>query len=322
MTKECEQINLEKNNSLVYQHSKRNFNSEILQCIGNTPLIKLDKILRHYNISKDISIYAKAEWFNPGGSVKDRPALKMIEDGEKRGRLNHKKIILDSTSGNTGIAYALIGAVKGYKVKLVVPENVTLERKKILKAYGAEIVFSDPLQSSDGAQKEAIRIYNKEPEKYFMPCQYNNPANPLAHFETTGVEIWEQTQGEVTHFIAGIGTSGTLMGTGRRLKLFNPQIKIYAAEPQEALHGLEGLKNMSVSIVPAIYKEKELDGKIKIPTEESLTIADTLAKIEGLLVGHSAGGALYACFKLAQQIKKGTIVTVFPDGGDRYLSTT
>jgi len=322
MTKECEQINLKKTTDLIYQKVKRNFNQEILQCIGNTPLIKLNKILRHYNISKDISIYAKAEWFNPGGSVKDRPALKMIEEGEKTHRLTPAKIILDSTSGNTGIAYALVGAVKGYKVKLVVPENVTLERKKILTAYGAEIVYSDPLQGSDGAQKEAIRIYNKNPEKYFMPCQYNNPANPLAHFETTGVEIWEQTQGEITHFIAGIGTSGTLMGTSRRLKLFNPQIKVYAAEPAEALHGLEGLKNMSVSIVPAIYKEKELDGKIKIGTEESLEVANNLAKIEGLLVGHSSGGALVACFKLARQIKKGVIVTIFPDGGDRYLSTT
>ena len=287
----------------------------VLESIGNTPLIRLNHLGKDY---PGVEIYAKAEWRNAGGSVKSRPALKMIEDGEQSGRLTKDKIILDSTSGNTGIAYALIGKVKGYKVKLVMPANVCKERKGLMADfYGAEIVTSSPFEGSDGAIILAKKIYEENPELYFMPDQYNNDANWKAHYETTAPEIWEQTQGRITHFLAGIGTGGTIMGNTRRLREFNPAIQCLAVEPAEELHGLEGLKHMASSIVPGIYKEDELDGKISVHTEDSYNMVETLEKEEGILVGHSAAGATVGALELAKRIEKGVIVTVFPDSCER-----
>jgi cysteine synthase B len=290
----------------------------ILQRIGNTPLIRirhLEKEFRH------ITFYAKAEWFNPGGSVKDRPALRMIEEAERTGELTVEKIILDSTSGNTGIAYALIGAAKGYRVKLVMPENVNEERREIVKAFGAEVVFTPALEGSDGAIREARRLHLESPGVYFMPDQYNNPFNWRAHFDGTGPEILDQTHGEVTHFVAGIGTSGTLMGTGRFLKRHNRDIRVIAAEPDDALHGLEGLKHMASSIVPGIYDPSVYDEKVSVPTEAAYELAHDLARSEGLLVGNSSGAAVYAARQVARETSEGVVVMVFPDGGDRYLSS-
>jgi cysteine synthase B len=290
----------------------------ILEQIGNTPL------LRFVNITKEfdrVSIYGKAEWFNPGGSVKDRPALRMIEEGERTKVLTRDKAILDSSSGNTGIAYALIGAVKGYRVELAVPRNVSQERKRLLQAYGAHVIYTDPLTGSDGAIREAHRRYEDNPEKYFMPDQYNNPANWWAHYDTTGPEIIEQTKGHITHFVAGVGTSGTLMGTGRRLREFNPRIQIAAVLPDEDLHGIEGLKHMETAIVPGIWNAQFPDLKVAVRTEDAYSMARRLALEEGILVGQSAGAAVYAALQLARQISEGVIVTILPDAGDRYFST-
>ena len=287
----------------------------VLKAIGNTPLIRIHNLGKEF---KDVDIYAKAEWKNAGGSVKSRPALKMIENGEKSGKLTKDKIILDSTSGNTGISYALIGKVKGYKVKLVMPANVCKERKGLMADfYGAEIVTSSPFEGSDGAILLARKIYEKNPDLYFMPDQYNNDSNWQAHVETTAPEIWNQTNNRVTHFLAGIGTGGTIMGTSRGLRKLNPIIKCYAVEPAESLHGLEGLKHMPTSIVPGIYKEDELDGKISVPTDEAYDMVETLEKQEGILVGHSSAAALVGALRLASQIEKGVIVTVFPDSCER-----
>lgn len=298
------------------EQKKRTVYRSVLDLIGNTPLLKISKLTRGV---KNVAIYAKAEWYNPGGSVKDRAAKKMIEEGERSGQLTRDKIILDSTSGNTGIAYALIGNLKGYKVELVMPANVGKEKRTMMLAYGAKIVFSDPLLGSDGAQIMADEMYNREPDKYFMPCQYNNRANIQAHYETTGVEIIEQTEGMITHFITGVGTSGTLMGTGLRLKEFNRDIQVFSIEPEESLHGIEGLKHLKTSIVPGIYDETLLDGKIFVKTEDAYKMADLLAKEEGFLVGYSSGAALQGALQLAESIEKGVIVTVFPDSGERYL---
>jgi S-sulfo-L-cysteine synthase (O-acetyl-L-serine-dependent) len=292
--------------------------NSILEQIGKTPL------LRFVNITKEfdrVSIYGKAEWFNPGGSVKDRPALRMIEEGERTTVLTRDKVILDSSSGNTGIAYALIGAVKGYRVELAVPRNVSQERKRILQAYGAHVIYTDPLAGSDGAIREAHRRYEDNPEKYFMPDQYNNPANWWAHYDTTGPEIIEQTKGQITHFVAGVGTSGTLMGTGRRLREFNPRIQIASVLPAEDLHGIEGLKHMETAIVPGIWNEQFPDLRLEVRTEDAYTMARRLALEEGILVGQSGGAAVYAALQLARQITEGVIVTILPDAGDRYFST-
>ncbi len=300
---------------------KKVIRSSILERIGNTPLLKIDKITSGLK-NKDVEIYAKAEWFNPGGSVKDRPALRMIEEAEKSGELHHHKTIIDSTSGNTGIAYAFIGAAKGYKVTLVMPLNVSEERKRIVRAFGANIVFTDPLLGSDGAMVEAKRIVDEDPSKYFYADQYNNPANWMAHFDTTGVEIWEQTSGGVTHFIACMGTSGTFMGTGRRLKKNNPDIRVISVEPATPIHGLEGMKQMATSVVPGIYDEHFPDRKIEVETDDAYDAVKRLASEEGFFVGYSSGAALVASLKVASEIESGMIVTVFPDRGDRYLSTS
>ncbi|MBW7956715.1 MAG: cysteine synthase [Deltaproteobacteria bacterium] len=293
--------------------------NSVLDLVGNTPLVKINNIAR--DLPPEVEVYAKLEGYNPGGSVKDRAALNMIEDAEASGRLTKDKVILDSTSGNTGIAYAWIGAVKGYKVELVVPANVSEERKKILHAFGAKVIFSNPLEGSDGAIRLAWKLYVDDPEKYCKLDQYNNPSNPLAHFNGTGVEIYEQTGGRVTHFVASIGTGGTVMGTGRRLKEYSKDIRVIAVEPATPFHGLEGLKHMASSIVPGIYHEEELDEKIPAPTEESYEMAKRLAREEGLLVGQSSGAAMWAALEVAKKLKKGVVVAIFPDGGDKYLST-
>lgn len=283
--------------------------------IGLTPLVKISRLSRHL---KNVEIFAKAEWLNPGGSVKDRPALKIIEDAERSGKLTKQKILLDSTSGNTGISYAMIAAIKGYKVELVVPGNIGEERKKALEAYGAKLIFSDPLLGPEGAMDEARRIYESNPSKYFLADQFNNQSNWKAHYETTGVEILHQTDGKVTHFVACVGTGGTLMGTGRRLKEFNPSIKLYGVQPDSAFHGIEGLRHIASSTRPGIYDDSILDGLFFIRTEDAYEAARLLAEKEGLWVGPSSGAALLASLRLAESIEKGVIVTVFPDGGARY----
>ncbi len=244
----------------------------------------------------------------------------MIEDGEARGLLTRGKTILEATSGNTGIGLAMIGAVKGYSVKLVVPENVSPERKTVLQAYGAELVLTDPLEGMDGAISQARLIYGSEPDRYFYPDQYNNPANWQAHYRTTGVEIWEQTGGQVTHFVAGIGTSGTLMGTGCRLKDYNPDVEVVAVEPADELAVIEGLKHMETSIVPGIYDPTFADRKIAVETEVAHTMARRLTQEEGLFVGISAGAAMWAALQVARESDEGVVVVLLPDGGEKYLS--
>jgi cysteine synthase B len=290
-----------------------------LDLVGNTPLVELRRV--RDGLAPGVRLFAKLEGFNPGGSVKDRPALKMIEDGLARGALVPGKTILDSTSGNTGIALAMVGAALGYPVELVMPGNVSTERKKVVAAFGAKVIYSDPLEGSDGAIRLCRTILKEAPERYFKPDQYNNPANSLAHYETTGPEIWTQTDGRVTHFIAGIGTGGTIMGTGRYLKERNPAVQIIAAEPDDAFHGLEGLKHMATSIVPGIFHEDELDRKIGVPTDEAYDMVYRLGREEGLLVGQSCGAALVAALGVARGLREGTVVVLFPDFGDRYLST-
>jgi cysteine synthase B len=289
---------------------------EAWELVGNTPLLRL----RNIAASNTVEIYAKAEWFNPGGSVKDRPALNMILDGERSGKLAPGKIILDATSGNTGIAYAWIGAARGYKVRLALPQNASEERKRILQSYGAELVLTNPLEGSDGAIREARRLYAESPDVYFYPDQYNNLANWKAHYETTALEIWEQTSGRVTHFVAGLGTSGTFVGTARRLKELNREIKTISFQPDSPFHGLEGLKHMASAIVPGIYDPGLADEDYEISTETAHEYTRRLGKCEGLLVGVSSGAALACALMVANNIESGVIVTVFPDGGDKYLS--
>ena len=310
--------------TLKYADKKGSFNKSslndfsILKRIGRTPLIKIKNLTR--NISPEVNVYAKAEWFNPGGSVKDRAALNMILEGEKKELLNHNKIILDATSGNTGIAYAMIAAVKGYNVKLVLPSNASKERKKILSAYGAEVVLTDPLEGTDGSQKIAKEIYENDREKYFYPDQYNNPANWQAHYKTTANEIWQQTWGEITHFICGLGTTGTFTGTSKRLKELNPEVQCIEFQPDSPLHGLEGLKHLPTSRIPVIYNELLHDRMLEVSTEESYAMVKQLAREEGLFVGISSGASMAASLKVANEIESGTIVTIFADGGIKYLS--
>tara|TARA_B100001250_G_C19816948_1_gene799020 strand:- start:3742 stop:4728 length:987 start_codon:yes stop_codon:yes gene_type:complete len=295
----------------------KNGRVSIVEQIGNTPLLKI----KDSDIPDGVEVYAKLEYFNPGGSVKDRPAKRMIEDGEREGLLVKGKTILDSTSGNTGIAYAMIGAAKGYSVKLAMPSNVSRERKAILAAYGAEVVYTDPGELSDGAILEARRLLEAAPELYFKPDQYNNPSNWKAHLDTTAPEIWEQTGGRVTHFVASIGTSGTVMGTGRGLKAFNSEIKVVAVEPSDPFHGIEGLKHMESSIVPGIYDESFLDFKVSVDTEVAYDVSLRLPQQHGVLVGQSSGASYWAAIEVARQLNEGVVVTIFCDGGDRYMST-
>ena len=290
--------------------------------IGNTPLLSFRRVTAH--LPQDINIYAKAEWMNPGGSVKDRAAYNIIRTAERDGQLTPDKTIMDSTSGNTGIAYAMIGAAKGYNVKLFLPENASPERIKILRAYGVDIVFTDPLEGSDGAIEAVRELAAKEPDKYFYANQYNNPANWQAHYYSTGIEIWNQTQGNVTHFVAGLGTSGTLMGTGRRLKEYNADVQVVAMQPDSPFHGLEGLKHMETAITPGIYDDSFADRNVSVRTEDSHEMARRLAREEGYLVGISAAAAMVASINIANELaengKSGTIVTLFPDNAYKYLS--
>lgn len=289
----------------------------VTETVGNTPLLELPNIARE---TPGVSIYGKAEWYNPGGSVKDRPALWMIRVGEESGELTPQKTILDATSGNTGIAYAWIGAALGYKVKLCMPKNASEERKKILRAYGVEFVLTDPGEGSDGAIREARRLYSEEPEHYFYPDQYSNPANPRAHYESTAPEIWEQTEGEITHFVAGLGTSGTFIGTATRLKELNPEIGAISFEPDSPFHGLEGMKHMESAIVPSIYDPMIADENRRTPTEDAYDMVKRVAREEGILIGISAGAAVATALQVAREIEYGTVVTIFCDGADKYLS--
>jgi cysteine synthase B len=292
----------------------------LLERIGNTPLLRLERMGADFPNAK---FYAKAEWFNPGGSVKDRAAYSMIREGERTGALQPGKIILDATSGNTGIAYAMIGAALGYRVKLCLPSSASPERKQILAAYGVEVVITPGEEGTDGAIRRVRKIYEDEPAKYFYPDQYSNAANPAAHYSSTAPEIWEQTKGEITHFVAGLGTSGTFVGTTRRLKELNPAIRCISMQPDSGFHGLEGLKHMATSIVPGIYDADLADQDIAVRTEDAHRVTKQLAGQEGILAGVSSGAALFACFEVARSLPSGqraVIVTVFPDSGEKYLS--
>ena len=291
--------------------------TDLLSRIGNTPLVRLSRTGRE---CPGVEIYAKAEYFNPGGSVKDRPALNMILQGEASGALTPDKILLDSTSGNTGIAYAMIGAIKGIRVRLAMPENVTHERMRILEAYGAELILTSGREGSDGAIRMAKKLYTEKPDLYFYPDQYSNPANWQAHYETTALEIYRQTQGRITHFVAGLGTSGTFVGTSRRLRELNPNIRLISMQPDSPMHGLEGMKHMATSIVPSIYDDKLANDQVEISTEAAQEMVRRLAREEGLLVGISAGANVEAALQVARTLKSGILVTILCDGGMKYLN--
>ncbi len=290
-----------------------------LERIGNTPLLRLERV----GSLPGAQVLAKAEWFNPGGSVKDRAAYRIVTEAEAAGKLGPGKVLLDSTSGNTGIAYAMIGAAKGFAVTLCMPANASVERKRILHAYGANIVYTDPGEGSDGAIRKAREMIAAEPDKYFYADQYSNDGNWRAHYLGTANEIWRQTEGRVTHFVAMLGTSGTFVGTSRRLKELNPRIQCISLQPDSAFHGIEGAKHMATAIVPKIYDRSLADQDLGISTEDAYAMVRRLAREEGLLVGISAGAALIGCLKVARELGSGkdaVIVTVFPDSGDKYLS--
>ena len=289
-----------------------------LELIGNTPLLRLEKVTA--GLPEGVSVLGKAEWRNPGGSVKDRPALAMIRDGIARGALTREQTILEATSGNTGIALAMLGAALGYAVELCLPGNASPERKQILRAYGATMILTDPLAGSDGAIREARRRYAADPARYFYSDQYSNEANWRAHYAGTAPEIWAQTGGQVTHFVAGLGTSGTFMGTGRRLREYNADIKLIAMQPDSPYHGLEGLKHMASAIVPPIYDPALADEQLTVPTEEAYAMVRRLAREEGLLVGISAAANVVAALRVARRLTHGTVVTILCDGADKYLS--
>jgi len=292
-----------------------------LDRVGNTPLLRLERIV---GTLAGIQILAKAEWCNPGGSVKDRAASSIVADAERRGLLKPGKSLLDSTSGNTGIAYAMLGAAKGFEVTLCMPSNVSVERKRIVKAYGAQVVWTDPAEGSDGAIRKARELAANEPNRYVYVDQYSNEANWRAHYEGTANEIWQQTGGEITHFVATLGTSGTFVGTSRKLKELNPRIQCISLQPDSPFHGLEGLKHMATAIVPKIYDPELADRDVGISTEASYAMVRRLAREEGLLVGISAGAAALGALQVAQELaakkERGVIVTVFADSGDKYLS--
>jgi cysteine synthase B len=301
--------------------TSRLVSTELLKLIGNTPLIRMERIARDL---PGIEIYGKAEFFNPGGSVKDRAALNMILDGERTGKLTRDKIILDSTSGNTGIAYAMIAAYKGYKVKLCLPKNASMERKNVLHAYGAEMVLTDPNEGSDGAIRAVREIYRQDPDRYFYPDQYNNPANWKAHYDGTALEILAQTDGRITHFVACMGTSGTFMGNSRRFHKDAPRVKCISAQPSSGFHGLEGLKHMPTAIVPGIYDPTVADDNVWIETEDAYAMCRRIAREEALLVGISSGANLVAARAVAKHLvdagQSGVIVTMLCDGAYKYLS--
>jgi cysteine synthase B len=284
--------------------------------VGNTPLVRLQRIPTNPNVE----IYAKAEWYNPAGSVKDRPALNMVLEGIRSGELTKEKILIDATSGNTGIAYAMIGATLGFRVRLAVPGNISPIRRRMLEAYGAELFLTTPLEGTDGAQDFVKRVVNENPTKYFYPDQYNNPANWQAHYHTTAEEIHRQVGKPITHFVAGLGTTGTFIGTARRLKELHPSITCVAVEPDAPLHGLEGLKHLPTACVPGIFDARLVDCTLRVSTDEAYAMVERLAREEGLLVGNSSGAACTAALRIASSLERGVIVTVFPDGGARYLT--
>lgn len=290
----------------------------VFDLIGRTPLLRLRRFERH--LAQGVELYAKAEFKNPGGSVKDRAAARMIEEGEASGALRPGGTILDATSGNTGIAFAMLGVARGYHVTLCMPENASAERKAILRAYGARLVLTSPFEGSDGAIREARRMYAADPERYFYADQYNNSANWRAHYDTTGVEIYQQTGGRITHFVAGLGTSGTFVGTGRRLRAFDPAVRLISVQPDSPFNGLEGLKHMATSIVPGIYDPTLADEDRGVETERAFAMVRRLAREEGVLAGISSGAALAVAFDVAAGLKAGVVVTVFPDGAEKYLS--
>ena len=288
----------------------------ILDAIGHTPLLRL----RLVGLPPGVEVWGKCEWFNPGGSVKDRTALSLVTEGEKSGALRPDKVIVDSSSGNTAVGLALVGRAKGYAVELYMPASVNLERQALCRAYGAALVFTDPLLGSDGALEEVRRRVAAAPDRYFYADQYRNPANPLAHYRTTGPEIWEQTGGRVTHFVAGLGTTGTIVGTARFLHAQSPRVRVVAVEPDHEMHGLEGLKHLPSAIVPEIYEPAAHDEKVTVSTESAYDMCAQVLSGHGLLVGHSSGAALWAARELARGLTTGVIVALLPDGGERYLS--
>ena len=291
--------------------------ASIIDLIGGTPLV----CLRTFGADlPGIELYAKAEFQNPGGSVKDRAAASILREARRAGRLREGVTILDATSGNTGIAYAMISAAHGYRLKLCMPANVTPERTRTLKAYGAELVLTDPMEGTDGAIREARRLFAADPQHYFYADQYNNDANWRAHYETTGPEIIEQTDGRITHFVAGLGTSGTFMGVGRRLREFNPDVQLISVQPDSPMHGVEGLKHMETAIRPGIYDDTLADENVRIATERAYAFTRRLASEEGMLVGVSSGAALAAALDVGERVGEGVIVMVFPDSGTRYLT--
>lgn len=297
--------------------------ARLTDAVGNTPLVRLSRIDA---ATPGVELWAKLEFFNPGGSVKDRAALRMVSDAMASGALKPGMTLIDSTSGNTGIAYAWIGAALGLQVALVMPLNVSAARKRITKSFGCELIFSDPLEQSDGAIRLVRKLVEENPGKYYYPDQYSNESNPRAHFDGTGAELWQQTRGQITHLVTGIGTGGTVMGTGRRLKQENAAVQVIAVEPAEPLHGLEGLKHMPSSLVPAIYKERELDRKLSVTTDAGWAMTERLGLEEGLFVGHSSGAAVAGALQVAQELvaagQGGLIVSVLPDRGDRYFEPT
>jgi S-sulfo-L-cysteine synthase (O-acetyl-L-serine-dependent) len=289
----------------------------VLDAIGNTPLIEI----KNLNPFPEIHIFAKFEGCNPGGSIKDRIALYMVLAAERSGELTHDKVIMEPTSGNTGIALAMIGAAKGYKVKLVMPGCVSVERRRIIEAFGAEVVITPPEEGTDGAIRQARQLVRDEPEMYYMPDQFSNPANIQAHYETTGPEIYQQLGGKIDCFVAGMGTTGTLMGVGKYLKEMDPMVQVIGVEPEPG-HAIQGLKNMEEAIIPEIYRADFLDRKLRIGDEEAYLMARNIATREGIFTGMSSGAAFAGVLKTAESLESGTIVTIFPDRGDRYLSTT
>jgi cysteine synthase B len=291
----------------------------ILDHIGNTPLLDLGPMAHRNGIAPTVGVFAKAEWFNPGGSVKDRAALRIVEEAEKSGALTRDKILIDSTSGNTGIGYALVGAARGYRVHLVMPANVSAERKALARAYGARLIESDPLEGSDGAIRLVREIVAAAPERYFYADQYNNPANWLAHFDATGPEIWAQTGGQVTHFVAGLGTTGTFVGVGRFLKAMAPAVQLVAVQPEDELQVIEGLKHLATAIMPGIYDETLADAHVSIGADAAWEMTRRLGQV-GLFVGLSAGAAAAATFEVARGLDSGVVVTLLPDDGSKYVS--
>jgi len=301
------------------QPAKHRHPDDLASQIGHTPLIGLRRVV--HDIAPGVQVLVKAEHLNPGGSVKDRAALAMILEGERNGHLYPGRTILDATSGNTGVAYAMLGAARGYPVTLCLPKNASPERRRILRIYGAEIIDTDPMQGTDGAQLVAREMIGAQPQKFFYPDQYNNDANWRAHYEGTGAEIWRQTEGKITHFIAGLGTSGTFIGTSRRLKEYNPAVRVISMQPDSPLHGLEGMKHMATAMVPGIYDPEVADENVEVATEDAQEMSRRLAREEGLFIGVSSGANVFAALRLARTLPPGSVVvTILCDTGANYLS--